>query len=147
MDYAVDWAVLLCHFFSSVLLFCFETKLISFARLVTTVVDLGPPADWVKINVRETVSSTQIPSISSLCMYSLPLTRKDPSQTERLLWSLCFGAWAFERGGMYLLCPVFSSSTFHSFVMFYCVQMSSFFFWVGVGGGGSSKSVQMSALW
>ncbi|KAG5613654.1 hypothetical protein H5410_024935 [Solanum commersonii] len=31
-----------------------ETKLILFARLVTTVVDLGPPADWVKINVRET---------------------------------------------------------------------------------------------
>lgn len=26
----------------------------SLARLVTTVVDVGPPADWVKINVRET---------------------------------------------------------------------------------------------
>lgn len=31
----------------------------SLARLVTTVVDVGPPADWVKINVRETVSSFQ----------------------------------------------------------------------------------------
>lgn len=28
----------------------------SFGRLVTTVVDVGPPADWVKINVRENVS-------------------------------------------------------------------------------------------
>ncbi|KAG9154247.1 hypothetical protein Leryth_000702 [Lithospermum erythrorhizon] len=27
------------------------------ARLVTSVVDVGPPADWVKINVRETVRS------------------------------------------------------------------------------------------
>jgi hypothetical protein len=24
--------------------------------LITTVVDVGPPADWVKVNVRETVS-------------------------------------------------------------------------------------------
>lgn len=24
--------------------------------MITTVVDVGPPADWVKINVRETVS-------------------------------------------------------------------------------------------
>lgn len=28
----------------------------SFGRVVTSVVDIGPPADWVKINVRETVS-------------------------------------------------------------------------------------------
>lgn len=28
----------------------------SSGRLVTAVVDVGPPADWVKINVRETVS-------------------------------------------------------------------------------------------
>ena len=29
------------------------------ARLDVQVVDVGPPADWVKINVRETVSSFQ----------------------------------------------------------------------------------------
>ena len=29
------------------------------ARLDVQVVDVGPPADWVKINVRETVSSLQ----------------------------------------------------------------------------------------
>lgn len=28
----------------------------SFGRVVSSIVDIGPPADWVKINVRETVS-------------------------------------------------------------------------------------------
>ena len=27
------------------------------ARLDTTVIDIGPPADWVKVNVQKTVSS------------------------------------------------------------------------------------------
>lgn len=32
-----------------------KTKFLLLTRLVTNVVDVGAPADWVKINVRETV--------------------------------------------------------------------------------------------
>lgn len=36
---------------------CFFRSLLVDARLDVAVVDLGPPADWVKINVQRTVSS------------------------------------------------------------------------------------------
>lgn len=57
------WFTLRLHFIFFVSLFFFffgsdqiKGYVFSSGRVVTTVVDLGPPADWVKINVRETVS-------------------------------------------------------------------------------------------
>lgn len=93
-----------------------KTKLILFARLVTTVVDLGPPADWVKINVRETVSSSKIPSISTLCLLALPLTVMFLHKQKD-----CFEIYALVPG--LLREEVCTSRTACSVAMFYCTQM------------------------
>lgn len=37
------------------------------ARLDTSVVDIGPPADWVKINVQKTVSLSSVQVEYNLC--------------------------------------------------------------------------------
>lgn len=43
--------------------------LLLICRLVTSVVDVGSPADWVKINVRQTVCSYNLSSFSSISSY------------------------------------------------------------------------------
>ena len=67
------------------------------ARLDVQVVDVGPPADWVKINVRETVSSSQK---IIYAFYFSHVICNDFMQTEWFLWGLCTGLWAFTGGSI-----------------------------------------------
>lgn len=81
-------------------------------RLVTDIVDIGSPADWVKISVRETVSvCLSYFSLNSLLKKLLEIMQFpvvlcwDPESllwcgcTEGLLWSICSGSWASAGGG------------------------------------------------
>jgi len=46
------------------LLTCSPLLICVAARLDTTVIDIGPPADWVKVNVQKTVSSVSFDEIA-----------------------------------------------------------------------------------
>lgn len=53
------------YFGTLVYLLTFSPLLICVAaRLDTTVIDIGPPADWVKVNVQKTVSSASCDHIA-----------------------------------------------------------------------------------
>ncbi|EXB56259.1 AT-rich interactive domain-containing protein 5 [Morus notabilis] len=57
-------------------------------QVVTSVVDIGPPADWVKINVRETIIALLIkPSVSVLSKFTVFYSQKD-----------CFEVYALVPG-------------------------------------------------
>lgn len=64
----------------------------SSGRVVTTVVDLGPPADWVKINVRETVSAFCI-----LLLIFFPRSRFDSNFGYLLLVLTTFTLYMFRK--------------------------------------------------
>lgn len=67
-------------------------------RLDTAVVDIGPPADWVKINVQKTVSSfIMCWTKDNLCMLSTHQIAI--LHVERLFWGLCISSWPSARRG------------------------------------------------
>lgn len=74
-------------------------------RLVTSIVDVGPPADWVKINVRQNVCLHQTLQfyMFTLSKSSHALRELTPTLlllfAERLLWDLCPSSRTVTWGG------------------------------------------------
>jgi hypothetical protein len=92
----------------------YEARLIVFfyhLRVDTEIVDIGPPADWVKINVWESVSiccflfSKFLLSWALVVKFSLLglVTNILHLYTERLLWDVCFSPRTSAWRGKHLL--------------------------------------------